>query len=70
MLGLHDIQLRMALAGRRGRDISSDSGSGMTSRHASSDADAADRVFFQRQDLRRSIGIGMMLLLAIAIVHR
>ena len=31
------------------------------------DADATDRLFFKRQDVRRSIGIGMMLLLAIAI---
>jgi hypothetical protein len=31
------------------------------------DADATDRLFFKRQDMRRTIGIGMMLLLAIAI---
>jgi hypothetical protein len=31
------------------------------------DVDEVDRVFFQRQDLRRWIGIGMMLLLAVAI---
>jgi ABC-type multidrug transport system fused ATPase/permease subunit len=31
------------------------------------DVDEVDRIFFQRQDIRRLIGIGMMLLLAVAI---